>query len=121
MKGKQRIPANSQGSWFHGIADHLRLVWRLWTDNRINLLLKLLPFGSLVYLISPFDLPTPIDDIGVIYLFTYLFVEMSPPEIVAEHRKEIESMIDGQWKQSLEYDEISEQEIIDAEYSVKDD
>lgn len=121
MSEKRKILEGANLGWFQGIADHFRLVWRLWNDNRINLLLKLLPFGSLIYFISPLDLPTPLDDLGVIYLFTYLFVEMSPPDIVAKHRIEIERTVAGQWKQAQGQVEIDEQDIIDAEYTVKDE
>lgn len=118
MNNGDRLQKDKRGGMFRGIADHLVLVWRLWTDSRVNFLLKLLPLGSLVYLVSPFDLPTPIDDVGVIWAFTYLFIEMCPPHIVAEHRAAIEKRVEGHWKQPEE--EAPQGEIIDAEFRRKE-
>jgi hypothetical protein len=89
--------------WFRGLADYFILTWRLLIDPRINPLLKLLPLGSLIYLISPFDLPTPIDDVGV-----------------AEHRSQIASTVDGRWRDAAEDTEIDQAEVIDAEFRQKE-
>ncbi|MBT3240086.1 MAG: hypothetical protein HON98_05175 [Chloroflexi bacterium] len=115
MTNPQKISGNS-GGFFQGIADQAKLVWRLWLDNRISPLLKLLPLGSLIYLISPFDIPTPIDDVGVIWFFAYLFIELCPPEIVDEHRADIEKTIAGNWKKEGDSIEINEEDIIDADF-----
>jgi len=104
---------------FRGIGDHLRLVWLLWTDERINPLLKILPLGSLLYMISPFDMAIPvIDDIGVLWFFTYLFIELCPEEIVAEHRHNINSTIQRDWKETTAHD-FSEDDIQDADFKEK--
>jgi hypothetical protein len=72
MDGLRKIIGGSEGGFVQGIADHLKLVWRLWRDQRVSPLLKILPFGSLIYLISPLDIAIPlIDDVGVIWFFTY--------------------------------------------------
>ncbi|MBI3158125.1 MAG: hypothetical protein HYZ26_00820 [Chloroflexi bacterium] len=85
--------------WAQSIANHLKLVWRLLRDPRVHLLLKLLPFSSVVYFLSPFDLPLPIDDIGVVWFMTTLFVELAPQSIVAEHRRAIETVVTVEWKE----------------------
>jgi uncharacterized membrane protein YkvA (DUF1232 family) len=56
-------------------------------------MLKLLPIGSLVYLVVPVDiLPVnPVDDALVIWLATYLFVELCPPDVVQEHLEELKA------------------------------
>jgi hypothetical protein len=120
MTGPRKIITDPGGGFFQGIADHLKLVWRLWIDPRVNPLLKILPFGSLIYLISPFDIPTPIDDVGVIWLFTYIFIELCPPDVVAEHRAEIEKEIIGKWRQDSEDIEINEEDVVDAEFEEED-
>jgi hypothetical protein len=82
---------------------NLRLIWRLLTDKRVSPLLKLLPIGSLVYLVSPDFLPlNPIDDAVILWLGSYLFLELCPPELVAEHRRQIDSVIEGEWYESGE-------------------
>ena len=52
MSGSRKIVPGPGGGFFQGIADHLKLVWRLWLDPRVNPLLKILPFGSLIYLLQ---------------------------------------------------------------------
>jgi uncharacterized membrane protein YkvA (DUF1232 family) len=85
--------------WAQSIANHLKLVWRLLRDKRVHPLLKLLPFSSVVYFLFPFDLPLPIDDIGVVWFTTTLFVELAPQSIVTEHRRAIESVVTVEWKE----------------------
>jgi hypothetical protein len=115
----RKIDNGNKLGWLRGVADHFILVWRLWKDPRISPLLKLLPLGSLVYLVSPFDLPTPIDDAGVIWFFTYLFIESCPPEIVAEHRAQITGTVDGRWQDSSSGRDIDEADVVDAEFRQK--
>lgn len=74
-----------------------RLILRLMNDSRINGLLKLLPLGSLIYLLSPIDFISgalvPIigaaDDIAIVWFGITLFIEMCPPAIVDEHLAEL--------------------------------
>ena len=109
------------GSGFiQGISDHLKLVWRLMQDPRVPAWLKLLPFGSLLYFISPFDLPGPVDDIGVTWLFTSIFVEMSPLDVVQEHKAEIARVIHTEWSES-DTPGQNGSEPIDAEFREKTD
>lgn len=115
MSESKKVSNNPVG-FFQGIADQAKLVWLLWQDERISPFLKLLPLGSLIYLISPFDIPTPIDDVGVIWFFAYLFIEFCPPEIVEEHRASIEKTISRKWKEESDSIEINEEDIIDADY-----
>lgn len=119
MTGPRKIIGGGGGGVFQGIFNHLKLVWLLWQDPRVSPLLKLLPFGSILYFIFPFDIPGPIDDIGVFWIFTNLFIELSPLEVVAEHRAEIERTIIAQWQEEQEVD-IPEEDIIDADYEEKE-
>lgn len=74
-----------------------RLILRLLNDSRISFLHKLLPIGSLIYLVSPIDfipgMVAPVigaaDDIAIVWFGFTLFVEMCPPHIVDEHLAEI--------------------------------
>ena len=103
------------------LGDQIKLISRLIQDKRISPFLKLLPFGSLVYFISPFDFPTPIDDAGVIWFFVYLFVELCPAEIVQEHQVAIQKeYLDKQRAQGFDV-EIPEGEIVDAEFVGKEE
>ncbi|HEY2982456.1 MAG TPA: DUF1232 domain-containing protein, partial [Anaerolineales bacterium] len=44
-----------RGGTFSQVIGRVKLIWRLLTDSRVNLLLKVLPIASLVYLVSPVD------------------------------------------------------------------
>jgi uncharacterized membrane protein YkvA (DUF1232 family) len=79
------IPTDS--GFLNNLAQQLKLIFRLLGDKRVSPLLKLLPIGSALYFVSPIDLALgPLDDAAVIWLATYLFVELCPPEIVEEHK-----------------------------------
>ena len=74
-----------------------RLIMRLMNDSRVSSLVKLLPLGSLAYLIFPIDfipggMITVIgaaDDVAVMWFGFTLFVELCPPEVVDEHLAEL--------------------------------
>ena len=112
--GRKIIPGEGAG-FILGIAQHLKLVWRLMLDERISPLLKLIPIGTLVYLISPIDIPTPIDDAAIIGMGTYIFIELCPQAIVEEHRAALDRTIPARFKDADEA-EIKEEDIIDVEY-----
>lgn len=108
------------GGIFQGIADHLKLVLRLWQDTRINPFLKLLPFGSFIYMLSPLDIAIPVvDDVGVIWFFTYLFIELCPDYIVEEHKSAIKNTVTGSWRDE-DVPEFKEEDILDADYEEKE-
>jgi hypothetical protein len=70
-----------------GLGSQVKLLLRLLRDSRVSPLLKVLPVGAVLYLISPLDAALPvIDDAVVIGLGMYAFVELCPPDVVAEHR-----------------------------------
>lgn len=90
----------------------LKLILRLMGDPRVNFLVKVLPIVSLAYLIWPIDLIAGIpglsalDDIAIVSLGNYLFVELCPPNVVQEHMKSLTSNLDPQ---------SASDEIVDAE------
>ena len=81
------------GGFLRDFAIRLKLIARLMGDNRINILLKILPVATIAYLIWPVDLISVIpgisalDDIAILSLGNYLFVELCPPNVVQEHMK----------------------------------
>lgn len=98
---------------------NFRLVWRLFWDGRVPLLLKLAMPMSLSYLAWPLDLIRDfsgvplvgrVDDFIILALASIIFVRLSPPQIVREHREAI-------WGASLnEGDKVTE-----GEYRVLND
>ena len=108
---KEVIP--SKGGVFNDLSNYIKLVARLIGDKRINPIYKLLPIGALAYFLVPDLAPGPIDDAMVIWLGTYLFVELCPPDVVQEHRDQLEKVVPGEWRDTNETDE---DQIVDAEF-----
>jgi len=91
-----------QGGMLRDFVLRLKLIGRLIGDRRVSFFLKLLPFASLAYLISPVDLAPGVvlpvigvlDDAAILWLGTNLFVELAPPAVVKEHMAELQSNLD---------------------------
>lgn len=83
------------GGFFTDVANRFRLVGRLMGDQRVNPLLKLLPIGTLVYLVVPDLVPFIADDAVIMWLGTSLFVELCPPQVVEEHLQIINGILPG--------------------------
>jgi uncharacterized membrane protein YkvA (DUF1232 family) len=112
MANKRDFLSNQNDGFFKDVVFRLKLIWRLMMDKRVNVLLKLLPIGALVYLISPFDLLPGIalpvigalDDAAVLWLGATLFVTLCPEEIVKEHTNALQKIIPAQWREAAEED-----------------
>lgn len=87
----------SEGGFFAELSQRVRLVIRLMRDERVSPILKLMPVASLVYLFVPDLAPGPIDDAAVIWLGGYLFVELCPPDVVEEHIRALNAVIDAEF------------------------
>jgi len=106
---RELIPSGS-GGVFRDLALRLRLILRLMGDRRVSPFVKLLPIGSVVYLFLPDLVPGPIDDAAMIWLLAYLFVELSPAEVVAEHMRDLTSVVEGEWREIEEPEKAETQE-----------
>lgn len=108
---------SQDGNMLKNIILRGKLILRLMNDSRVSGLLKLLPVGSLLYLISPVDfIPAALapvigaaDDIAVVLFGITLFLELAPPEIVDEHI----AALTGYYSQN----EDGEVEVIEGEVS----
>lgn len=93
MADKWKILRNVDSGFIQNLILRGRLILRLMGDSRVSLLLKLLPIGALIYLVSPVDLLPGVvfpgigalDDAAVIFLGATLFVNLCPEGIVQEH------------------------------------
>ncbi len=56
MRNKRNIISNQNSGFLQDLTLRIKLIWRLMGDSRVNLLLKVLPVGALVYLVLPIDL-----------------------------------------------------------------
>lgn len=119
-KKKSIIPSQS-GGLIQEFIRHSKLIWRLLSDKRVNIFLKILPVASLVYLVSPIDLLPgmalpfigALDDAAVLWIGTSLFISLCPEEIVHEHTLALEKTIIGSWKKSRDEDDIVDVEARD--------
>lgn len=102
------------GGFFQAFGDRIRLIIRLVADNRVNPLVKLLPIGSLLYLLFPDLMPGPIDDAVILWLSNYLFVELCPPNVVDELEEDIRKR--SAPKVSTPPENKSSEDVIEAEY-----
>ena len=112
MPAKNTRTIKTSGGVFQEVSLRARLILRLMLDKRISPWLKLLPIGSLIYLINPIDIPGPIDDIAVVSLGLYLFVDLCPQPIVQEHLQELRRVVNAP-----AYDVPAEDaDVVDAEF-----
>jgi uncharacterized membrane protein YkvA (DUF1232 family) len=82
---------------FH-IPNFLKLSFRLLKDRRVPFYLRLLVYGAIAYIISPYDLIPDFlvpflgyfEDIIIGILCLVGLVKLSPPEVVAGHVKAID-------------------------------
>ena len=104
MSKKKRgdLMISSKGGMLRDLVLRLKLIVRLMGDKRVNPFLKLLPIASLAYLIWPIDLIPGIafpfvgalDDVALVSLGAYLFIEFCPPDVVQEHMQKLTSNMD---------------------------
>lgn len=100
--------------WFHDLSLRVHLILRLMADSRVPIWLKMLPLGSLVYLLVPDLMPGPIDDAVIVWLGAYLFVELCPQHVVQEHLEELtQGVISGKWR------DIKPEDIMEGEFREK--
>lgn len=113
-QGQKIIPRS--GSFFQDLADRFRLIGRLMMDSRVNPVLKVLPVGTLIYVLSPIDLLSlnPVDDAFLVWIGTTLFVELCPPHVVEEHMQALQRIVSGQWKDFP--NSSPSEEVIEGEY-----
>ena len=93
-KKPSNLTVSQKGGVVHETINHLRLIFRLMGDSRVNIFAKLIPLGALIYLVSPIDaISIPVigalDDAAILWLGSYVFTELCPPAVVAEHVKEL--------------------------------
>ena len=94
-KKSSDIIVNQQGGVVRNLVNQLKLIFRLMGDKRVSFLAKLVPLGAFAYLIMPADIAPNVvlpvigmvDDAAILWLGTYIFTELCPPEVVEEHMK----------------------------------
>ena len=116
MASKRDILKNQNSGFFQDVVFRIKLILRLIGDRRVNFLLKLLPIGALIYLVSPIDLipgavlPVigALDDVAVLWLGATLFVSLCPEDIVEEHTRALHKVVSSTWSDAPEQTETDE-------------
>lgn len=87
-------PKNTDPSVLIEIWRSMQLVWQLMLDARVPFFPKLIVPLIILYVLSPLDvIPDVIlvlgqlDDIALLFFGTKLFINLCPPDVVAEHRR----------------------------------
>jgi len=119
MANKKRgdIVVSSGGGVMRDLVLRFKLIVRLMGDSRVNAFVKLLPLASLAYLIWPIDLisvvpgVSALDDLALISLGAYMFIELCPSDVVEEHMQQLTSNMDI----VSSSDEIVEAEAVDMD------
>ena len=101
------------GGFFQSVSINVRLVIRLMLDPRVNFFIKLIPLASVAYFLIPDIVLGPIDDMAIMGISLYLFLELCPPEIVEEHMHELTRTIEGEFRDSG--DDIDDEEVVEAD------
>jgi len=94
QKKPSNLTVSQQSGVVRNVINQLKLITRLMGDSRVSIFAKLIPVGALIYLVSPIDaISIPVigalDDAALLWLGSYVFTELCPPAVVAEHMKEL--------------------------------
>ena len=109
---KQRKITPLAGGVFGDLSNRFKLIFKLMADKRVSPLVKLLPVGSLLYFVIPDLAIGPIDDVLILWLGTFLFVELCPPDVVQEHENALRQTLPGEAHDAP----AADGEVIDAEF-----
>jgi uncharacterized membrane protein YkvA (DUF1232 family) len=88
------MPSSWGVNLWNELFGNLHLVYQLMRDPRVNKTLKIvIPAVVAVYVLSPIDLIPDfipvlgeLDDLAIILLAIKLFIQLAPPEVVAEYQ-----------------------------------
>lgn len=97
MKADSTLRKAKEPGFWREIWQQARLVFYLVRDPEVPFYLKLLPFAAFAYLLLPFDIITDLvpvigqlDDVTALLIFSKVFIELAPPEVVARHMAAIQ-------------------------------
>jgi uncharacterized membrane protein YkvA (DUF1232 family) len=86
---------HSPGFWMN-LFNSFRVAWRLLWDGRVPLSTKIIPLLVVLYILSPIDIVPDfipglgqLDDLALFLLGVQAFIAMSPKDLVARFRAEI--------------------------------
>ena len=85
---------NELMAWLREFFSQFGLAWRLFWDERVPFVTKLVPLLTLIYLVMPIDLIPDaflgvgqMDDLVLLLVGLRVFISLCPLELVDEHKK----------------------------------
>lgn len=111
---KSRAISQYRAGVFQDLLTRIKLILRLIADRRVSFWLKLIPIGSMFYLLFPDLAPGPIDDVAVLWVGLYVFVELCPADVVEEHMMNLTGRIPPEWREAG-FDKAGE-EVIEGQF-----
>lgn len=122
MSEKENRPVKiPSGGFISELALRIKLIMRLMGDRRVSPLLKVLPVGTLLYLVIPDIIPFVVDDAAVIGLGMTLFVELCPEYVVQEHMRALRAYKTPETGSKSGPPTHSEEDILEGEFREADD
>jgi len=131
---KRLSAPEDQAGFLSDIIKNLKLTWRLLRDSRVPIWQKLIPPATLLYVISPIDLIPDgllglgqLDDVSVVLLGIWGFIQLCPQDVVQEHLAEIMAQMNpwrtagGEKISAPEQESESPPQVIDVDYEVVED
>ena len=82
------------------VMNEARLLWRLFTDQRVSAWTKMIPVAAFLYIVSPIDLVPDfivglgqLDDLSILLGGLRVFRSMVPEQIVQEHQEQLNGRV----------------------------
>ncbi len=122
MATKEKRPIKvPSGGFISELALRIKLISRLMGDKRVSPFLKLVPVGTLVYLVVPDLIPFVVDDAAVIGLGMTLFVELCPQYVVDEHMRALRASNPPPGGSKTNVPPHREEDVLEGEFRDADD
>jgi len=129
MAKKQLFNNNQNSGFFQDLILQGKLILRLIADKRVNIFLKAIPIGALLYVILPIDLIPEIalpvigylDDAAIMWMGVSLFLALCPEEVVQEHTAALHKVVPGTWRDAPAQDAGIEVIDLKADDPIKDE
>jgi len=133
MKANSTLQKAREPGFWRDIWQQARLVFHLVRDPDVPFYLKLLPFAAFAYLLLPFDFIADLvpvigqlDDVTALLVFSKVFIELAPPEVVARHMAAIRQQdgfvaaVMGESDDAATDDGVVDAIIIEADHKIVD-
>jgi len=116
-------------SFWKDIWRQVRLVWFLMRDSEVPVYLKLLPLAAFIYVLIPTDLIPDflpvlgqLDDLTALLVGAKVFIELSPPQVVARQIQTMRQQIDTTANQNQDQEtsptDLEDAIIIEGDYQL---